>query len=204
MPKETARAHRSFSTDTCKFLGLLTLLDPFLVWVTSATSVSLCDLSSGGLLLTKGDGSSVWHPDCRVSFWAEASPTDKGASQPCPRTPQDRPLVDCHRGAELCQLSLPNCLVADKIGRGLLPCKDLGRMEVFCLDLESRVWDRHRAPSQHLKLDLPSLAPSCHPRACCYERTGPRWRPGAKGTTGGMALVATLGPCQLAHYLPDQ
>lgn len=51
MPKETARAHRSFSTDTCKFLGLLTLLDPFLVWVTSATSVSLCDLSSGELLL---------------------------------------------------------------------------------------------------------------------------------------------------------
>lgn len=37
--------------------------------------------------VVKGDGCSVWHPDCTVSFWAEAGPTDEVTSQPCPRSP---------------------------------------------------------------------------------------------------------------------
>lgn len=41
-------------------------------------------------------------------------------------------------GAELSQLSLPNCLSTVKVGKWLLSLTDLGKMELFCLDLESR------------------------------------------------------------------
>ena len=57
-------------------------------------------------------------------------------------------------GPELSQLSLPNCLVTTEVGKGLLLCKDLGRMEVFCPDLESKVLE----PSTELLASLRSLA----------------------------------------------
>ena len=76
-------------------------------------------------------------------------------SQPCPG-------LSCCWGPELSQLSLPNCLLTTEVGKGLLLCKDLGRMEVFCLDLESKVLE----PSTELLASIWSLA--CHFDLCWH------------------------------------
>lgn len=151
-PKETVWEPRSFRTHVFVPLGLLTLrsLDFSLLWVTSVAPVSLCDLSSGGCC--EGPGTLVWHPDCGVSCWAEESSKDSVTSQPCPRTPG---LVSscCPWGAELSQSSLPNCSSIVQVGKRLLPCTDLGRMEAFCPDLESGALD----PSTELLASIGSL-----------------------------------------------
>lgn len=156
-------------------------------------SVSLCDLSSGGCC--EGPGTLVWHPDCGVSFWAEESSEDSVTSQPCPRTPG---LVSscCPWGAELSQSSLPNRSSTVQVGKRLLPCTDLGRMEAFCPDLESGAWTLAQSSCQHRKPDLPPRhfpAPVPSLEHLAVNEGGPDGGPGLSNPPG-TALVINLEP----------
>lgn len=120
-PEAVALSHSwLFIADTSKFLELLEF-GPSLLWVTSVASVSLCD-------------PFLWRPFLgvipRSGIQAVKSPSSQGrvhvTSHSYPRTPH-RALAGCCRDPELCQLSLPNCLLTVKMSKG----KGLGRMGDF-------------------------------------------------------------------------